>query len=96
MPNVFQPITSNSSDAAKWAQAHKNFAQLDREAVTKVFKGPNGPRVIQGQLPYGGYGMLLYDDDGTPRVLIGTAPDDGRIGTWVSKPGQSVITLLGG
>lgn len=96
MPNVFQPINPQSSQSNAMAQINQNFARLDREAVTKVFKGPNGPRVIQGALPYGGYGILLYDDDGTPRVLIGTAPDDGRIGTWVSKPGQSVITLLGG
>jgi len=37
-----------------------------------------------------------YDTSGVPRILIGQAPDDGRMGEWVSKTGQNVYTLLGG
>lgn len=42
------------------------------------------------------YGKIFYDSNGIPISLDGQAPDDGRIGKWVVKPGQNVITLLGG
>jgi len=42
------------------------------------------------------YGLIVRDSDGIRRVLVGFAPDDGRPGIWVSKPGMDVITLLGG
>lgn len=42
------------------------------------------------------YGSLYYDENGTPVALMGQAPDDGRMGIWVAKPGQNVLTLLGG
>lgn len=38
----------------------------------------------------------IYYDSINPRIVIGQSPDDGRIGIWVSKPGISVITELGG
>ncbi|MBO1267091.1 hypothetical protein [Arthrobacter cavernae] len=38
----------------------------------------------------------VYYFKGTPVGLDGMAPDDGRIGSWRAKPGQNVITLLGG
>lgn len=40
--------------------------------------------------------ITLYDSTNTPRILIGSSPDDGRIGVWISRPGLSVVTLLGG
>lgn len=42
------------------------------------------------------YGQLFYDANGVPVILIGQAPDDGRMGMWVAKPGNNVLTLLGG
>lgn len=42
------------------------------------------------------YGFLLYDEDGIPVALMGQSPDDGRPGVWVAKPGENVLTLLGG
>jgi hypothetical protein len=39
---------------------------------------------------------IYYDNTGLSRIYIGQAPIDGRIGIWVSKPGQDVKTLLGG
>jgi hypothetical protein len=42
------------------------------------------------------YGMLFYDANGIPIILIGQAPDDGRMGMWQVKPGQNVLTQLGG
>ena len=42
------------------------------------------------------YGQLFYDSNGVPIILIGQAPDDGRMGIWQVKPGQNVLTQLGG
>jgi hypothetical protein len=90
----FMPINS-SSTAAQVAQINKNFAELDREAVTKTFKGPGGKHsILQGKLPNDRYGQIYYDNDGTARILIGQSPDDGRMGIWISKPGKDVISLL--
>lgn len=71
---------------------NQNFAQLDNEAVTKSFKQGGGKNaVIIGRLPYdGGYGVLTYDTNGVPVVLIGIAPD-GSSGMWIAKEGESVI-----
>lgn len=38
----------------------------------------------------------VWYNDGVPNTLIGAAPDDGRAGIWVAKPGENVKTLLGG
>lgn len=38
----------------------------------------------------------VYYDANNPRILIGKAPNDGRIGMWVSKTGVNVVTELGG
>lgn len=40
-----------------------------------------------------GDNTIYYDTDDA-RILIGKAPDDGRIGIWVSKTGVDVITEL--
>jgi hypothetical protein len=37
----------------------------------------------------------VYYDADDARILIGQAPDDNRIGIWVSKVGEDVLTLLG-
>lgn len=36
----------------------------------------------------------LFSDATDRRIKIGTAPDDGRVGIWQSKPGEDVIDLL--
>ena len=94
MPNRFQQI-----NATDWSQAqpqvNRNFQALDQENVTKTFNGPNATKsVIQGRLPNGRYGLLFADESGTNRILIGQAPDDGRMGLWVSTEGQDVLELL--
>jgi hypothetical protein len=47
-----------------------------------------------GKLPNSRYGLLIYDDSGLPRVLIGQAPKDGRPGVWISKSGFDVINEI--
>lgn len=142
MPNVFLPLGADSNQQTLISQLNNNFAQLDAETVTKVFKGPNGTTATMGQLARntqelgvqvqdssgntaslgvlasglmgyeidisgGGkivmgayksnrFGLVFYDSTGMARILQGQAPDDGRMGLWISKAGQDVILLLGG
>lgn len=96
MPNRFVPIGQNTEMGSLIKAVNNNFSQIDSESVTKTFKQANGNAVIQGKLPYGKYGLLLYDENGVARVLVGQAPDDGRVGVWVSGPDQDVIEQLGG
>lgn len=94
MPNRFQNVQGSGNPAFD-AAINKNFATLDIENLTKKFLGPNGTNsIVQGRLPNGRYGQVYYDDDGVARILIGQAPDDGRMGIWVSTEGQDVLTLL--
>ena len=46
--------------------------------------------MLSGRLPNGRYGEVFYDSTGTPRILIGQSPKDGRPGIWVTKPGCNV------
>lgn len=65
MPNVFVPIGKDATIEQLITAINNNFAQLDQEAVTKVFRvAGNSPGLIQGKLPNDvGYGFLLYDGD---------------------------------
>lgn len=94
---AFRPLSSTNSTPQNYGQVNDMMRQINNEQTTKGFKQPGGYSVITGKLPYpGGYGTLYYDSNNVPRILIGTSPDDGRIGIWTSKAGQNVITLLGG
>lgn len=61
----------------------------------KVADGDGNPLMVIGRYDESHYGLLFYQD-GVPVQLIGQAPDDGRQGNWTVKPGQNVITQLGG
>lgn len=94
MPNKFTPITSNQDTKAALQAANHNFMMLDAEAFTKdVSKGGNS-MVKFGKLPSGRYGLLIYDEGGMPRILVGQAPNDGRAGIWITKPGFDVLTEI--
>lgn len=67
----------------------------DQTLGMKVTQGTNIAMQI-GKYNATRYGLLFYDANGIPAILIGQSPDDGRPGAWVAKPGQNVITLLGG
>lgn len=54
-------------------------------AVVQGLQTINGTQVV---------GTVYYDTTGTPRILIGLAPDDNRPGIWISKDGYSVIDEL--
>lgn len=96
MPNRFQSITGTDIQSIV-RQINRNFQVLDTENVTKTFKGPNATNsIVQGRYRDGRYGQVYYDENGVARILIGQAPDDGRMGIWVSSAGVDVITTLGG
>lgn len=88
MPNLFNPIDPSTSQSNAMAQINNNFAKLDQEVVTKVFRGESGDDVIIGKLPNGMYGMLFYLN-GTPHIII-TA----TTGMVAAEPGTDVLTLI--
>lgn len=91
----FRPLNTSNSTKTNYSQVNDMVRQLNKEQVTKTFKQAGGKNaIINGQLPNGKYGQLLYDDTGKARILIGQHPLDGRMGVWVSKPGFDVLTEL--
>lgn len=95
MPNRFLPLSADASLEEAIRIQNTNFAQLDAEAVTKVFKGPSGKNgVITGKLPYdGGYGILIYDQNGVPSIVIGIMPD-GTVDAVFAKTGENVLNVF--
>ena len=83
--------------SAQAAAVNQNFEQLAAENRTKTIKNEKGvAQLTIGKYEQGKYGIVGYDLDGKRRILIGSAPSDGRIGIWVSKPDLDVIEKLGG
>lgn len=75
---------------------NENFRkQADAFNPFRISEGSQD-RIIIGRYEQSRYGLIGLDEDGTRRILLGSAPDDGRIGFWISKEGQDVIELLGG
>ena len=97
MPNRFNAITSKMTGEAQAAQINKNFAELDREAVTKVFKkGQDSNAIIQGRLPNDlGYGQILYDNDGNAAIYMAIDADGNPI-FKVAKEGFDATTASDG
>ena len=58
------------------------------------FNDRDGSKLVSiGQFDFG-YGIVLYEK-GIPHILIGTAPDDKRMGIWAADTGENVLELLG-
>lgn len=75
MPNRLVPVNPGTDFAQAMAVINNNFAQLDSESVTKTFRQASGNAIVEGKLPYdGGYGFLLYDENGLPSIIIGRDP----------------------
>lgn len=93
MPNRFTPLSSKAGLPSIVRQVNDNFRQLDAETNSKtIIAGGGKNAMLSGRLPNGRYGEVFYDNTGTPRILIGQAPNDGRPGIWVTKPGFNVLT----
>lgn len=92
MPNRFTPLSSKTKLPGVIRRINDNFRQLDAEANSKtIMQGGRNSAMVSGRLPNGRYGELFYDSTGTPRILIGQAPKDGRPGIWVTKSGYNVL-----
>lgn len=92
MPNRFTPLSSKSKLSSIVQQINANFRQLDAETNSKTIMAGGGKNaMLSGRLPNGRYGEVFYDASGTPRILIGQAPKDGRPGIWVTKSGYNVL-----
>lgn len=60
MPNRFLPIAANTDPAQQLTIINNNFAELDGETYTKVYKDKNGvPSMIIGVLPDGTTGLVI-------------------------------------
>jgi len=91
----FRPIITTNSTVQNYGQINDMVRSLNKEQQVKAFNGSTGETaVIIGKYAVGKYGLVISDDTGVRRILIGQAPDDGRPGTWVSKTGVDVITEL--
>jgi hypothetical protein len=84
MPFRFVPVNPGTNFDQAMAVMNNNFAQLDNEAVTKVFKKAGGkPGFIEGKLPDDiGYGFLLYDAD-----------DNASIAAYIDADGQPILKV---
>lgn len=92
---MLRPLNSSNSYAQNLSEVNNLTRQLNKEQQIKVFKGPsNTNAVIIGKYSSSRYGLVIADDTGTRRVLIGQSPDDGRPGVWVSIDGVDVIDEL--
>ena len=90
MPNKFNPIDSNQGTTAALQAINHNFLMLDAEAYTKDITDGSNSQIRFGKLVNERYGLEVFDSGGMPRILIGQAPKDGRVGLWVTKPGFNV------
>jgi hypothetical protein len=92
---IFRPLTSQNSDKANWGQVNDMIRTLNKEQQVKVFKGANNIQaIVNGKYAEGRYGILISDDAGFRRILVGQAPDDGRPGIWISQENRDVIDEL--
>lgn len=92
MPNRFSPLSSKAGLPSIVRQVNDNFRQLDAETNSKtIIAGGGRNAMLSGRLPNGRYGEVFYDATGTPRILIGQAPKDGRPGIWITKAGFNVM-----
>ena len=91
MPNRFTPITSKQNTQKALQAINNNFMMLDAETYSKTISGGGSTQMITGKLSNGRYGEVFYDTSGMPRILIGQAPNNGRPGIWITRPGYNVL-----
>lgn len=99
MPNLFPAIPPGSDLAHVIRQANNNFAQIDNEANTKIFKDDTGMRrVLLGKGKDGFYGIRVSK----PGFDVYTAADDELILTSennlfkIVETGTVVVNKLAG
>lgn len=93
MPNRFVPINPGTDFSQALAVLNGNFAQLDTEAVAKVFNQAGGkPGFIEGKLPNNlGYGFALYDGNDNA-IIVCYVDANGNPVLKVAKDGFDAAT----
>lgn len=92
---ALKPIISTNSTVSNYGQINDMVRSLNKEQQVKAFNGIGGKTaVIIGKYSQGKYGLVISDDSGVRRILIGQHPIDGRPGNWVSIDGIDVIDEL--
>lgn len=71
------------------------IGNLDGDQFGLSMLDAQGNGIFMGMYRTGRFAKISYKE-GVPVILDGMAPDDGRIGFWIARPGENVITLLGG
>ena len=71
------------------------IGRIDADRVGLVVGETSGNAIIYGKYREDRFGTLYYQN-GIPVRLEGQAPDDGRMGSWQVRPGENVLTQLGG
>jgi len=91
----FRPISSTNSTVQNYGQINDMVRSLNKEQQVKAFNGTSGETaIIIGKYAASKYGLVISDDTGLRRILIGQHPVDGRPGNWVSIDGVDVIDEL--
>lgn len=89
-----KPLLTSNSQLQNYGQINDMVRKLNKEQQTKVYKQAGGNAIIEGKLPYeGGYGLLFYDVNGVPNMVIGILPD-GTMGLVVAKEGVNVLDVF--
>lgn len=71
------------------------IGKIDDNRVGLVVGEITGNAIVYGKYRADRFGTLYYQA-GIPVRLEGQAPDDGRMGSWQVRPGENVLTQLGG
>lgn len=90
MPNRFNPMNPNASQSALVQQLNRNFSELDREAVTKVFKDGPDSTLSMGKTGENTFGIKMTTGDST--IDVGKLPD-GDIGIGFSDGTTTFLKL---
>lgn len=88
------PISSKADLPAALKQIDENFRQIAAENQTKSINQNGGSALQEGKLKNGTYGIVLYDPNNVPRILIGFH-QNGQPIIAVTKAGKNVFDALG-
>lgn len=88
------PISSKADLPAALKQIDENFRQIAAENQTKSINQNGGSALQEGKLKNGTYGIVLYDPNNVPRILIGFHKNGQPI-IAVTKAGKNVFDALG-
>lgn len=87
------PISSKADLSTAINTLNSMIRSLAAENQTKTISQSGGSAIISGKLSNGAYGEVIYDTNGTPRILIGQKANGEPI-IAISKKGKNVLDLV--